>query len=514
MFVRRTSNQYINICIDKFFNYSILFLGSEVFMKCDEFIKEIEIDSYEDLIKKIYSSNFNRKEYIFRGIGNVKYDLIPKALRRNEFDQAVINKYISSDFIVNWKVENNWEELLNDSLKNFKIDYEDYCDMINDEQDTLILDKYGFIQKETDKKILCSVGSKKELQIKRELHLLLRFFNWIDKTGLEINVNTSIRSLIHENIKFTPKSWPHPDFFEIISLAQHYGLPTEALDWSYRFEVGLYFAVKNILKNNRDDGVLWALNYKLLENKYLDKPLDNKILFYRPQYYLNNNLRAQKGLFTFVINEGQKIDYRPLDKILFEDRDEFNLNPNENIFYKFIIPNKIKADILKELYRDGWSEKFMFPGYIGVVKSMKNKVKSDDYIYEPPNKKSILMSFSKNEIDKIKEGKNVTFRKFRLEKPIDKIFIYSRDSKKIYGYYNSHHIINNTIDHYLQIFKEQSLISEAELLDKYGNVDFGITIQLSDLNLFKYPFKLHNYNETNEYSFLEKVNSLKLLLNF
>ena len=75
-------------------------------------------------------------------------------------------------------------------------------------------------------------------------------------------------------------------------------------------------------------------------------------------------------------------------------------------------------------------------------------------------------------------------------------------------------IINNTIDHYLQIFKEQSLISEEELLDKYGNVDFGITIQLSDLNLFKYPFKLHNYNETNEYSFLEKVNSLKLLLNF
>ena len=61
MFVRRTSNQYINICIDKFFNYSILFLGSEVFMKCDEFIKEIEIDSYEDLINKIYSSNFNRK---------------------------------------------------------------------------------------------------------------------------------------------------------------------------------------------------------------------------------------------------------------------------------------------------------------------------------------------------------------------------------------------------------------------------------------------------------------------
>ena len=483
-------------------------------MPSSDFVKEIKIDSYKDLIDEIYSSNFNRKDYIFRGIGNVKYKLTPMALRRDEFDLAVINDYISSDFVVNWRVKDNWKDLLDESLSNFKINYEDYLEMINDENDRLIIDKYGFIQRETDKKILCSVGSKKELQIKRELHLLLRFFNWIDKTGLQINVNTGIRSLIHENIKFTPESWPHPDFFEIISLAQHYGLPTEALDWSYRFEVGLYFAVINILNNNKSDGVLWALNYKLLENNYSNKPLENKILFYRPQYYLNNNLRAQKGLFSFVINKGHDIDYRPLDKILFEDRDEFNLPQDENVFYKFIIPNEIKADILKELYLDGWSEKFMFPGYNGVVASMKNKVKVNDFTYEPPDKKSVLMSFSKNEIEKIHEEKNVTFRKFRFEKPIDKIFIYSPDTRMIYGYYNSHYIINNTIDHYWPIFEEQSMITKDELIDKYGNVDSGITIQLSDLNLFEYPFILDNYNENNEFSYLENIDSLKLLLNF
>ena len=484
-------------------------------MKNSVFIKEIKIKSYKDLIDRIYGSDsFNRKEYIFRGVGNVDYDLIPKALRRNEFDQAVINNYISSDFIVDWEVKDNWEDLLKESLRNFKIDYDDYEEMKNNKRDTLIIDKYGFVQKDYGKKTLCKVSSKKELQIKRELHLLLRFFNWIDKTGLQINVNTSIRSLIHENIRFTPECWPHPDFFEITSLAQHYGLPTEALDWSYRFEVGLYFAVINILNEDKNDGVLWALNYKLLEDNYLDKPLENKILLYRPQYYLNSNLRAQKGLFTFIINCGDKIDYRPLNEIILDDLNKSNISKDKNVFYKFIIPNEVKADILKELYLDGWSEKFMFPGYKGVVVSMKNKVKSDDFTYEPYNKKSILMSFSKNEINRIKKGKNTTFRKLAFNKRIDKIFVYSRDTKMIYGYYNSHHIVNNTPDNFWPIFKDQSIIPEDEFFEYYENVDSGIAIQLSDLKLFEHPFKVPNYNNTDDYSYLEKIDSLKFLLNF
>ena len=56
--------------------------------------------------------------------------------------------------------------------------------------------------------------------------------------------------------------------------------------------------------------------------------------------------------------------------------------------------------------------------------------------------------------------------------------------------------------------------TKDELIDKYGNVDSGMAIQLSDLNLFEYPFILHNYNENNEFSYLENIDSLKLLLNF
>ena len=52
------------------------------------------------------------------------------------------------------------------------------------------------------------------------------------------------------------------EFIEVISLAQHYGVPTKVLDWTYDYKVALYFALKDILKdkNNYSDGVLWAFN--------------------------------------------------------------------------------------------------------------------------------------------------------------------------------------------------------------------------------------------------------------
>ena len=65
------------------------------------FINEIVVESYEDLIKFIESSSFNRKDFIYRGIANINYELVLKALRINEFDQATINDYIGSDFMLN-----------------------------------------------------------------------------------------------------------------------------------------------------------------------------------------------------------------------------------------------------------------------------------------------------------------------------------------------------------------------------------------------------------------------------
>lgn len=245
---------------------------------------------------------------------------------------------------------------------------------------------------------------------RHELHLLIDFLSLVDKSGLKINVNSNIRKLIHGRINENLDSWPSYDLSEVMSLAQHYGLPTRAQDWSYDFKVATYFCVINVLEENCD-GVIWALNYKKYEDNYISEKLINihgsrirklyPLQFYRPEYNLNPNLRAQKGLFSIIhdvpierTNPQQfKIDKRPLDQFIIEELEKYSLPPeNENIIdlpdlkrftikddekilYKFIIPKEIKSEILKELYLEGYSEDNLFPGYNGVIDFMKNKSK-------------------------------------------------------------------------------------------------------------------------------------------
>ncbi|MDR1721616.1 MAG: hypothetical protein LBR24_01030, partial [Methanobrevibacter sp.] len=117
-------------------------------------------------------------------------------------------------------------------------------------------------------------------------------------------------------------------------------------------------------------------------------------IFYRPEYNKNPNLRAQKGLFTILRNSlddngnlNEEIDMRGLDEILvelFDNKDEkggYKLNglktiylkENEKVLYKFVISSDLKSKILSELYSEGYSEEFLYPGYKGVSNSIKNK---------------------------------------------------------------------------------------------------------------------------------------------
>ena len=470
-------------------------------MNYDDFVEDIEIESYNHLFNEITKNKTFRKEYIFRGIGNVDYDLVPKALRFNDEGELKINEYIGSDFFVEWKSKDDWLDILNTFFENFKISYEDYCDRLEDKNNFhLVLDKNGDVTNSFDK-VLCEVESENELQIKRELYVLLKFFNWIDKIGLEVYVDTFVRRLIHYNINYTPKTWPNKEFFEIISLAQHHGLPTEALDWSYRWEVALYFAVNNILHDDQNDAVLWAFNLKLFEDNYLvDADEKYWLQFYRPQYHTNPNLKAQKGLFTFIINKNTSIDYRPLDQIIVEDLirnsvskgdgikvklkglKEFTIPSHQKIFYKFIIPSRLKPQILDELYRDGWSEKFLFPGYDGVVLSMKNNVKAYKKLNES-FKRAVFMNIrgkSKYILYKL----NDFFKDFCYDKNVDKFFINFEDLNEFYCCSNNNvklisDVLKSKIFHLLQYDNESEIF-------KINNYECVLISMENSIKLDKY----------------------------
>lgn len=504
-------------------------------LEYNDFVEEIPIENYDQLIKILHGKTPNfREKYVFRGVGSVKHELIPSALRNDDNDNPIINDYLDSNF---WVV---WAKTAEEYYKEGKISKEQYNKSENYVLEFIGVDKKG--NRCSHDSLNRTIHSENEFHFKKELNSLLKFLNLADRSGLKISTSPEIRKLIHENLNYRPENnenWPHEDFLEIISLAQHYTLPTEALDWSYDYNISLYFAVQNILDNNEEDCILWALNYKLFEESYTPHfKYPYKLQFYRPEYNTNPNLRAQKGLFTFITHKIDELDKRPLNEIIVEDfinninEEEFKkygfinlqgigisfLPENEKIFYKFIIPGKLKHEILNELYLNGYSEEYIFPGYSGVVMAIENRVKLDNYIknLNKPPKINMIMSFNNDDIDNIfTNNKRIVFKRNITYEYINQIFIYSKESHEILGYFKGNEIDEYPPENLWFNFKEKSAISEDEFFNYFENSEKGYAIRINDLIKFKYPIKIPDFKLNSEFYFIHPNDSkVNFLLNF
>ena len=65
-------------------------------------INEIEIKSYDELVNIICGKHDKnktdlRENFIFRGLSNIEYELIPSSLRKNNSNQLKINEIIESN---------------------------------------------------------------------------------------------------------------------------------------------------------------------------------------------------------------------------------------------------------------------------------------------------------------------------------------------------------------------------------------------------------------------------------
>lgn len=348
-------------------------------MDSSKYIKDVTVNSYKELADVIRNGDIDlRDNYVFRGLEDSSYDLVPSALRDKN---NKLNNFIGKDFIPSEYID------IKDANK---------LGIVNNNAEL------GNVLVERDKtgKILNWPGeivfdSDGEFQVKKELYVLFKFLNFADRNGLKVTDNVEVRQNIHNYMQYNPKWWPEDKFMEIMSLAQHYGLPTRLLDWSYDYKSALYFALKDIVETPRDvDGILWAFNYKVFENVNNYGPFFNKLRFYRSEYNRNPNLQAQKGLFTFIVDDVNYLSRDSLDKRIIdehagksEDDDPYwhtgqfsrianvYVPKDKFLFYRIKIPKNQKPLFLKELYADGYSEEYLFPGYDGAVKAMENRVK-------------------------------------------------------------------------------------------------------------------------------------------
>jgi len=152
--------------------------------------------------------------------------------------------------------------------------------------------------------------------------------------------------------------------FEWLGLAQHHGLPTRRLDWSYNPYVALYFAVS---QHQDTDGKISALHaVKMISAKRVtsENPLTQKRLGKFVPSIVTTRLAAQEGLFTLHPNVENSLE----DDI----RADWTLE-------EILIPSVAKELLQYYLYRMGVHQGSLFPDVDGLANHIrwKHSVLSD-----------------------------------------------------------------------------------------------------------------------------------------
>lgn len=305
------------------------------------------------------------------------------------------------------------------------------------------------IFREENKSIIKMYTASKNFELEQEaayryaeFNLLKQFYKNANETGLNLP-NSPFAS--HDYVlRFSPKDfidtqekvWLPKELADIAALAQHYGVITRLIDWSFDINVALYFAAEKAIKDSlrtksidiKKYLVIWLLpnvNLEAYKTIFLNENFPLKFIV--PNYFNNPNICAQKGVLTYWETPSTFLD----TKVCCETLDRLLCNASESDsdykkikMYKIKIPRFESLKIIKYLSINHYNAATLFPGYYGAAKKIEEDrmIEQAEPIFKKYFEETELIhtaahntinnigpsteKMSKSDIDKIKGAKN------------------------------------------------------------------------------------------------------------
>ncbi len=203
-----------------------------------------------------------------------------------------------------------------------------------------------------------------------------------DYASLENHLLRNFSKYAHQNVV------EHDSIWHWLSVAQHHGLPTRLMDWTYSPYVAMHFATEH-LEQFDVDGVVWAVDY-IEVNQNVPEVLKNELQKEGANVFtvkmLMEHVCTLKELDSlskqdFVLFlEPPSIDDRFINQFAFFSissnpqlaMDEW-LKKHPDSWMKIIIPKELKWEIRDKLDQANITERVMFPGLDGLGSWLKRQ---------------------------------------------------------------------------------------------------------------------------------------------
>lgn len=220
------------------------------------------------------------------------------------------------------------------------------------------------------------------LHITVERNIVYEFADFAGRLGFPIDDDVEVLKW-SERIPSNKLDWDYfgypedikgadANFFLWAGLAQHHGLPTRLLDWTFNGLKAAFFATQQQPDNDEGPLAVWGLRTNL-DPHPRTKNWELKFVIYPP--HRHEYLKAQQGLFTFV----SCADYYYIENKRWPSVESViscvydNDRTEKPVLKKLTLPRSMRDELVDFLWSEEITLAHLMPGYDSIATTLKHR---------------------------------------------------------------------------------------------------------------------------------------------